>query len=267
MTSRRQLYAAGEPFGDSATQHKPGGRIYGGGGGGSSTTSMPMIPDELKPLANLFTRQAEQLAQTPWQGYTGQRFADTNDTQNLGVGMVQNRALYGDPTMNQAQQTIQQTLQGGQTNPYLDSLVNKAQQGVVQNYNTMVKPQMETSMARSGSFGNAGLQQMQGLQQQAAADKMGDIATQMYGNAYNTDRANQMSALQLAPTYGNQAYQDAGQLMNAGNFQQNQQQKNLDFGYQQFQDAQNDPYKKMQATSGVIGQSTGQQTTSSGGGK
>ena len=40
--SRQQLYALGEPFGDSATQVKPGGqgRIYGGGGGGggSSTT-------------------------------------------------------------------------------------------------------------------------------------------------------------------------------------------------------------------------------------
>lgn len=234
-------------------------RVYGGGGG---ATSMPEIPAELKPLANLYTKQAEQLAQTPWQSYGGQRFADTNQTQNLGIGMVQNRALNGDPTMNQAQQTMQQTLQGGQTNPYLDSLVNKAQSSVVQNYNTMVKPQMESSMVKSGSFGNAGLQQMQGLQRQAAADKMGDIATQMYGNAYNTDRANQMSALQLAPTYGNQAYQDAGQLLNAGNFQQGQQQRNLDFGFQQFQDAQNDPYKKLQATGGVVGQSTGQRSTS-----
>jgi len=33
--SRRDLYAMGEPFGDSATQHKVGGgRIYGGGGSG-----------------------------------------------------------------------------------------------------------------------------------------------------------------------------------------------------------------------------------------
>jgi hypothetical protein len=32
--SRRELYALGEPFGESATSHKLGGRIYGGGGGG-----------------------------------------------------------------------------------------------------------------------------------------------------------------------------------------------------------------------------------------
>ena len=38
--SRRQLYALGEAFGESATCAKAGGgRLYGGGGGGDSTTS------------------------------------------------------------------------------------------------------------------------------------------------------------------------------------------------------------------------------------
>lgn len=39
--SRRQLYAHGEPIGDSATQRKPGGgyRCGGGGGGGSSSSA------------------------------------------------------------------------------------------------------------------------------------------------------------------------------------------------------------------------------------
>ena len=41
--TRRQLYAMGEPLGDSATHHKPGckpgARIYGGGGGGGSSSS------------------------------------------------------------------------------------------------------------------------------------------------------------------------------------------------------------------------------------
>lgn len=46
MTSRRQLYEAGLPFGESCTRMEGGRRIYGGGGGGgggssssSSTTS------------------------------------------------------------------------------------------------------------------------------------------------------------------------------------------------------------------------------------
>ena len=50
--SRRELYAMGEPLGESATRLKPGGRIYGGGGGGGPTTSTTQtsnIPDWLRP--------------------------------------------------------------------------------------------------------------------------------------------------------------------------------------------------------------------------
>ena len=53
--SRRQLEAMGEPFGESATQVKPGGygRIYGtgGGGGGSSTTYTSNLSKALEPKA------------------------------------------------------------------------------------------------------------------------------------------------------------------------------------------------------------------------
>lgn len=253
MTSRRELYAAGEPFGDSATQDKPFGRIYGGGGGGGGTsTTTPMIAPELRPLANLYTQQAQELASTPWQAYSGQRFADLNGTQSLGIGMIQDRALNGSQTMNNAESNLNKFIEGGNTNPYLDQMVQKAQDSVKSNFNT--------SAVNSGSFGNSG------LQQQYAAG-LTDVATKMYGDAYNTDQANRMQAIGMAPTFGNAAYQDAGQLLNAGNMQQQQVQNNLDFGYQQYQDAQNNPYKKLQTIGGVVGQAQGSTTTTSGGGK
>ncbi|NQW92531.1 MAG: hypothetical protein HQ446_00580 [Polaromonas sp.] len=254
MISRQQLYAMGEPLGESATRAKPGGRIYGGGGsgGGGSSTTVQSIPDELKPLASAYTNKAINLGNQAYQPYGGQRYEDLNATQNLGIGMTQNRALYGDPTMNQANQTMQQTLRGGNTNPYLDSMVAKAQGSVMGN--------MGALQARSGSFGNSGIAE-QGAQQ------MGKIATDMYGGAYAGDRANQMQALGMAPQYGNQAYQDAGQLMKVGQMQQDQNQQNRDFNYGQFQDANNLPYKQLQAMSGVFGSNLGStSTTQSGGG-
>lgn len=247
--SKRELYAAGEPLGDSATRIEAGRRIMGGGGGGSSTTT-PSIPAELKPLANLYVQQAQNIAQTPWQGYQGQRYADLNGTQNLGIGMIQNRALNGSQTMNNAEGALNQFIQGGNTNPYLDQMVSKAQ--------NQVKSNFMNSAISSGSFGNSGLQQQYG-------QGLADIATQMYGNAYAQDQANRMTAINMAPTFGNAAYQDAGQLINAGNLQQNNAQQKLDFGYQQFQDAQNYPFKQLQATGGVIGQNMGSTTTTSGG--
>jgi hypothetical protein len=155
--------------------------------------------------------------------------------------------------MDQANSTLTDMLKGGQTNPYLDSMVQKAQGSVMGN--------MAGMQARSGSFGNSGIAEQ-------GAKQMGDIASSMYGNAYNTDQANKMSALGMAQSYGNQAYTDASQLMNAGSFQQGQDQQNKDFAYQQFTDQQNTPYKQMGAYTGLLGSagSTGT-STSSGGGK
>lgn len=166
--------------------------------------------------------------------------------------MITSRATNGDPTMTQAATTLQDKLAGGNTNPYLDSLVSKAQGGVMGN--------MAALQARSGSFGNSGIAEQ-------GAKQMGDIATQMYGDAYNTDRANQMQALQLAPTYGQEKYNDASQLMKAGGQVQDQAQQGNDFAYQQFQEQQNTPYKQMAAYGGMLSGQGTQKSESSGGGK
>ena len=94
------------------------------------------------------------------------------------------------------------------------------------------------------------------------------MATDMYGGAYAQDQANRMQAIGMAPTYGNAAYQDAGQLMNVGQMYQDQSQQGLDFNYQQYQDEENDPYKKLAAMSGVFGSNLGASSTTqqSGGG-
>lgn len=223
-----------------------------GGGGGSTTTNS--VDARFSPIIDYATQVAGRVNSAGYTPYTGQRYSDINSTQQAGLDMVTNRATNGDPTMQQATSTLQDTLKGGNTNPYLDSLVQKAQTGVMSN--------MGALQARSGSFGNSGIAQ-------STASQMGDIASQMYGNAYNTDRANQMSALNLAPTYANQSYNDASQLLNAGTFKQNQDQQNKDFQYNQFQDQQNLPYKQMAAYGGLLGSSgsTSSSTTTPSGGK
>jgi len=252
--SRRQMYAAGEPLGDSATRQEHGRRIMGdGGGGGGSSTTIQSIPDELKPLASAYTNKAINLSQQGFEPYRGQRFADLNTTQGLGIGMIQDRALNGSQTMNNAESALNQKI-AGTSNPYLDSMVNKAQTSVLSNANQ--------AAARSGSFGNSGIAE-------AAAKQMADVATNMYGQQYQFDQGQRMQAIGMAPTFGNAAYQDASQLMRAGQVMQDQQQQNLDFNYNQFQDAQNLPYKQLAAMSGVFGSGLGSTstTTQSGGGK
>jgi hypothetical protein len=144
-------------------------------------------------------------------------------------------------------------MMGGQGTPYLDAMVNKAQGSVLGNANA--------AAARSGSFGNSGIAQ-------AAAKQMGDVATSMYGNAYEGDQGRRLQAIGMAPGMDAAGYNSANQMLRAGQVQQDQQQQGLDFNFQNFQEAQNLPYKQLAAASGVFGsQPWGTSSTTSGGGK
>lgn len=252
--SKRYLYAMGELLGESVTRMEPGRIICGGGGGGGESKTVQSIPDELKPLANAYTNTAIGLNNTPYQAYGGQRYADLNGVQMAALNATADRAMDGSQTINNAEAALNQNIQGGNTNPYLDQMVGKAQDSV--------RSQFNTGAVNSGSFGNAGLQEQfqQGL---------GDVATQMYGQAYDQDRQRQMQSIGMAQQFGNQAYTDAEKLMGAGQTLQDQQQQGLDFQYQQSVEQSNDPYKKLAAMGGVFGSGLGQSssTTQSGGGK
>ena len=232
--------------GDKLRPHK------GGSSGGSTTTQS--IPSELKPLAKAYSAKAMDLSNESYNPYTGQRFEDFNGAQYEGLMDMTDRAKNGSQTINNAESQLNQIIQGGQTNPYLDQMVNKAQDSV--------RSQFNTGAVNSGSFGNSGLQEQfqQGL---------GDVASQMYGQAYETDRARQMQGIGMAQQFGNQAYTDAEQMLKAGQIVQDQGQQNKDFDYQQFQEKENLPYKQLAAMSGVFSSGLGSQTTSktSGGGK
>lgn len=252
--SRRELYALGEPLGECVSRREAGRSILGGGGGGGgSSTTVQSIPDELKPLASAYTNKAISLSHQPFQPYTGQRYADLNTSQRLGIGMVQDRALNGGQMLGNAESALSQTI-AGQTNPYLDAIVNKAQASVLAN--------ASAAAARSGSFGNSGIAEM-------AARQMGDVATSMYGGAYDADASRRLQAIGMAPGINAAGYQGAQQLFNVGQIMQDQNQQNLDFGYSQFQEAQNLPYKNLASMSGVFGSNLGGKstTTQTGGGK
>lgn len=256
MITRRELYAMGEPFGESCTRMEAGRLICGGGGGGSEkSTTTQEIPKELKPLATAYTQKALDLGKQPYQPYNiNMRFAPINADQNFALDQIINRAKNGSETVNNAESQLNNIIAGGNTNPYLDQMVGKAQDSV--------RSQFNTGAVNSGSFGNSGLQEQ-------FAQSLGDVATNMYGQAYETDRNRQMQGIGMAQQFGNQAYTDANQMLQAGQVRQDFNQQGLDYLYQDYQARQDLPYKQLAAMSGVFGSNLGGTTVSkgSGGGK
>lgn len=123
MISRKQLYALGEPLGESCTRRVAGRTLYGsGGGGGGKSTTVQSIPEELKGLASAYANKAMGLSNQPYQTFQGQRYSGPTGAENQGLNMVANRAMNGDPTQRSGANFLQRQLSSGPgsatMNPY-----------------------------------------------------------------------------------------------------------------------------------------------------
>jgi len=86
--SRRELYALGEPLGESVTTRKNGHTIYGGGGSGgggptSQTVTQTNVPDYLRPEMEGLIGRAKAITEQPYQVYSGQRIAGFDPLQQM----------------------------------------------------------------------------------------------------------------------------------------------------------------------------------------
>ena len=90
--SRRELYALGEPLGDSATYRKAGGLVLGDGGGGGGggqpdkTTQVSELPEWARPYAKDTLAKGAALTdinQNPYQTYGANRIAGFSPLQQM----------------------------------------------------------------------------------------------------------------------------------------------------------------------------------------
>lgn len=83
-------------------------------------------------------------------------------------------------------------------NPYLQPAIDSALGDTVRNFNLSVAPSIRSSMVRSGSFGNSGLEQMGGEAERQLQTSLGRQANDMrYGDFWNNQQ------------FGRQLFQDA----------------------------------------------------------
>jgi hypothetical protein len=185
-----------------------------GGGGGSQTVQQKADPwaGQQPYLNNLFSR-AENLYQ---QGqlapgyYPGQTVADQDPWTSQALRMQADRAMNGSEVTRAAQDQLVQTLKGGDTNPYLEKMVQQAAGQALSSVNG--------NFAQAGRYGS-------GAHEAAAGDTAAGIAAQMYGQAYDQDRDRQIKAMSLAPTLAGMDYQDISALSEAGTARENYRQE------------------------------------------
>lgn len=151
------------------------------------TTTVNEPPAFIQPYMQYGAQQSRALYETGGpQYYQGNTVVPFSNQTERALGLTEQRALQGSPVTNAAQDYATRTLNtsptsqfgqspnpyGSVNNPYLDATFNKAADSV--------QNRLETQFAGSGRNVSASMP--------ANADYLGDLATQIYGGAYEAER-------------------------------------------------------------------------------
>ena len=226
-----------------------------------------------QPYQQNYFQQAQTVGQSGYTPIGKSTQVDANPWQQQAWQNTFNRGMQGSPEVSAARTQMTDTINGGGfqsnpylsgSNPYLQSTIDSTLGDITKNYNQTVKPAMSTAQARSGSFGNSGLQEIQAGQEQSLAQELGRASSnlrfgdyQQRAQMYGQERDRQMQATQNAPNFANVDYTDLQAMQQAGNSLQNQQQAQRTADYGQYTDARNWPFQTLSAWGGAMGNGGG----------
>lgn len=226
--SRRHLYALGEPFGESATRLKPGGRVYGGGGPSTpeKTTQVTDLPDWAKGYAQdtlAKTSALTDISKNPYQQYRGERIAGFQPMQQqafesaatmrpseqlgLGTGLAGAAGLGALGTNYQGR-----NFQGGQftpqaaedyMSPYTQNVVDYQKSQALRDFQ-IAQPMRQAQAVQQGAFGGSRSAIVDAEAQRALNSQLQGITAtgqqQAFQNAqqqFNADQARRLEAQRM----------------------------------------------------------------------
>lgn len=217
--------------------------------------------------------KAQNLGNIGYKGFGQSTQVAANPMQQNAWQATYNRGVAGAQEVSDGRTQLQNTINGvgfssnpylQAENPYLKSSIDSALGDVTRNYNNVVKPQTESAMVGSGSFGNSGLQQLQGEQQRQLAQTMGNTASNMRfadyqqrADLYENERNRQMQATAAAPSYAANDYVDLQAMQQAGDSLQGQQQGERTAAYNQYLDAREWPFRTTAAQASAMNAGSG----------
>lgn len=189
-------------------------------------------PDYLLPFLRQATGSAQALFQRgPQQYFSGNTVTPFSPQTNMALNLQQGRALGGSPVTSAAQGLTTKTLNGDflNANPYLDATFDRAAGAVGR--------QLDTTMARAGRDLDANM----GVR----ADALNNLATDIYGRNYQSERDRQVGAVGSAIPLAREDYFDIAQLGGVGQAVEGQAGNIISDRMNRFNFAQEAPYASL----------------------
>ncbi|GCA50637.1 hypothetical protein KGO5_03084 [Sinorhizobium sp. KGO-5] len=180
------------------------GQNYSNGAAGTAAGLQNYSNGAISQFQGMANYLNPALAQS--QGYGGY----TNAAAGLQTNQANSLAQGNNPAMDFLKNTASGANIGN--NPYLDRMVNQQQDNIAEKLKNVTNPGIDSQAAAMGRMGSGAYARQRNNAETVAANEMSKVATDMYGNQYNQDTANQLSA---AGQYGNFANQDVANRLQA----------------------------------------------------
>jgi hypothetical protein len=205
----------------------------------------PYLTTQFQDAASLLDRGAPAY-------YPNDTYVGLSPLQQNAIGAQYARAANGSPVMGAADRNITDTLNGTYlnpaSNPFLTGTYNLAAGNVEQSL-------------RSAWGGQDALPGSSGAQQGAMATADANLASGIYGGAYNAERQNQLAAAGMAPQLANQDYTDIAAAEDAGSQLQQNQQNETNADIQRYNYNQNKDWNNLANYAGFVGGNYGGSST------
>lgn len=246
----------------------------GGSSGGSDTQTVNQVrelPAWAQPYAENLLQSGTTAINQPVQEFAGMRVAPMNQAQQVGLSMMQGRALGGAPDEIAARQQATATARGGYLGanpwlsaPYTQQAINQNAQAMGQGYATGTAAQLDASAARARAMGGSGYQQQVGQNELQLGNAIGNMANQyqlgrtgMGVQDWQQERNNMMQSIPYGFQGGQLDYTNAERMLQAGGLERGYQQQLLDQIYSDYMTQQNRPFEQIDRAGALLGMATG----------
>lgn len=244
------------------------GKGSSGGGGGGSTTTLTGPPTWEAPYYLDLINRGSNLSKAPYP-FPDFQVAGLNPYEQMGIGNQFGTAagLQGQ-VAGPAERNLSATLGGKyldpSTNPWLQKTYGAAADAVTNQYQFATAPSEMSTAALTGAFGGSGDATARLENQFGLGRNLSDLASNIYGQNYQNERQNQLSALQSLGGIESGILAPSQAELQAGGFQQAQQQAQNNAAYQNQYNRANYPYQQLSFLAQILGAIPGGVSTSKG---
>lgn len=217
-------------------------------------TSSPWEPQQ-QYLQDLFSQAQRNFQSGGPQYFSGQTYVPFAQQTEEALRLQEQRARAGSPAEQALGQQLTATLQGDflNANPYIDDLIDAQTQGITERFNEAVIPGITATFGAGGRTGG-------GLHAQALSgaagelgDVLGNVESQIRGQAYESERQRQLQAAGLVPTASALDYQNIDRLRGVGGATEEQARQILADQQRRFDFYQQRPGQNLAQYQGLIG--------------